>query len=389
MTIELANRLVGFRKKFGYSQEELANQLNVSRQSISNWESGEVTPSIDYLKELAKIYGVSMDDLINCDKPIDDVINKKADAKSESSTNEEKTMNDSEDKSTTSSNGDKVNIGKDGIHVHSKDGDNVDIDLRGIHVNGDDIKKSFYDSDYKATSSYFIKTKKRKKLSDKVNGIVTSVFSLLVVVAYLLLGFLANGWGIYWPLFILIPVPGLICTAIIRRKFNDFPIPLVVTFAYLMVGTYFGLWHPYWLLFLIIPIYYTIFSPIDKAIFDHNLQKEKDDSVITVNGEDIKVHKDVSDSLDSFDERIEKLNNKVSSIDKVVNTVKKESSDVNKDFLDDIKDEIDDVEEEIENLEDDMDDLFDEVDIPLQSKIDYRSKVGSLKAAVKNVKDRL
>lgn len=40
---------------------ELANQLGVSRQAVSRWESGDTTPSVDKLKALAKLYGVSLD----------------------------------------------------------------------------------------------------------------------------------------------------------------------------------------------------------------------------------------------------------------------------------------------------------------------------------------
>lgn len=52
------------RKQKGMSQESLADKLQVSRQSVFKWESGESTPSIDKLKELAKIFNVSLDDLL-------------------------------------------------------------------------------------------------------------------------------------------------------------------------------------------------------------------------------------------------------------------------------------------------------------------------------------
>ena len=70
MNIEIANRLLEYRKKSGLSQEELAEKLNISRQSVSKWERAEASPDTDNLIELAKIYGVTMDDLLNVDKPI-------------------------------------------------------------------------------------------------------------------------------------------------------------------------------------------------------------------------------------------------------------------------------------------------------------------------------
>lgn len=46
------------------SQEQLAEKLNVSRQSISKWESGESLPDVDRLPELSKIVGVTTDYLL-------------------------------------------------------------------------------------------------------------------------------------------------------------------------------------------------------------------------------------------------------------------------------------------------------------------------------------
>ncbi|MFQ7748116.1 MAG: helix-turn-helix transcriptional regulator [Eubacteriales bacterium] len=61
----LREKLIVLRDKAGISQMELANQLDVSRQAVSRWESGDTTPSMDKLKTLAKIYDVSLDWLCN------------------------------------------------------------------------------------------------------------------------------------------------------------------------------------------------------------------------------------------------------------------------------------------------------------------------------------
>lgn len=57
----LREKLIILRDKAGISQMALAHQLGVSRQAVSHWESGDTTPSMDKLKALAKIYGVSLD----------------------------------------------------------------------------------------------------------------------------------------------------------------------------------------------------------------------------------------------------------------------------------------------------------------------------------------
>ena len=61
---KLGNKLYALRKKAGFSQEELSEKLNVSRQAISKWECGESLPDTDNLITIAKLYGVSMDELV-------------------------------------------------------------------------------------------------------------------------------------------------------------------------------------------------------------------------------------------------------------------------------------------------------------------------------------
>lgn len=64
MNLEVANRLVELRKKKGYSQEELAELLGISRQAVSKWETGESLPDTENLMMLSKIYGVLIDTLL-------------------------------------------------------------------------------------------------------------------------------------------------------------------------------------------------------------------------------------------------------------------------------------------------------------------------------------
>ena len=54
-----------FRKKEGLSQEELAEKIEVSRQSVAKWESGETLPDIVKCRELANLFGTKIDNLIN------------------------------------------------------------------------------------------------------------------------------------------------------------------------------------------------------------------------------------------------------------------------------------------------------------------------------------
>ncbi|NLL80054.1 MAG: helix-turn-helix domain-containing protein [Clostridiales bacterium] len=60
----LADKIIQLRKKNGWSQEELANQMNVSRQSVSKWESAQSVPDLDKILQLSQIFGVSTDYLL-------------------------------------------------------------------------------------------------------------------------------------------------------------------------------------------------------------------------------------------------------------------------------------------------------------------------------------
>ncbi len=59
-----ADKLIQLRKKSGWSQEELANQMNVTRQSVSKWESAQAIPELEKIIKLSDLFGVSIDYLL-------------------------------------------------------------------------------------------------------------------------------------------------------------------------------------------------------------------------------------------------------------------------------------------------------------------------------------
>ena len=61
MNMDISERLQELRKKEGYSQEQVAEMLGLSRQAISKWESGQGKPEIDNIIKLTEIYHVSAD----------------------------------------------------------------------------------------------------------------------------------------------------------------------------------------------------------------------------------------------------------------------------------------------------------------------------------------
>jgi transcriptional regulator with XRE-family HTH domain len=72
--MDIASKIIYFRKRLGKSQEAIAEALGLSRQAIAKWESGESLPDINNIIALSKIFGISVDDLVNnedCQKKVE------------------------------------------------------------------------------------------------------------------------------------------------------------------------------------------------------------------------------------------------------------------------------------------------------------------------------
>ena len=65
MTLYFGDNLYSLRKSKGISQEELAERLGVSRQAVSKWERNEAYPDTENLIAISKLFGVTIDELIN------------------------------------------------------------------------------------------------------------------------------------------------------------------------------------------------------------------------------------------------------------------------------------------------------------------------------------
>lgn len=319
MNIETANRLYELRKKNGYSQEELAAKLGLSRQAVSKWERAEASPDTDNLVELAKLYGISLDELLALDKSSSFVKENKDESilkedKSEKIKYEEEDDDDDEDEEDDDDElnininagdtkvqfkggihiedgDDVVHIGKNGIHITSEDGESVHVGMDGIKVKTHE-GKTYNKADFVCSSHQ----------GRSVKATIESIFVPLTVfgslIAYLLLGFIlgARGWACYWVLFLLIPIVPTLIDAIFKKQFCSFAYPILVAGVYCFLGlrfpnlsynlfgkTFTGFWHPWWFLFITIPVYYIIFGPIDDVIRNHSRNKVK----IHINQDDV------------------------------------------------------------------------------------------------------
>jgi len=71
--MNLGNHLFQARKRCGLTQEEVAEKLGVSRQTVSKWETDETLPDIRQSKRLALLYRLSLDELIDFDLDVQEV----------------------------------------------------------------------------------------------------------------------------------------------------------------------------------------------------------------------------------------------------------------------------------------------------------------------------
>ncbi len=279
MNIETANRLAELRKKNGLSQEELASKLGISRQAVSKWERAEASPDTDNLICLARLYGISLDDLLNVGGAVNASGKEQAAKDNDKGTQplgggDEKPMGSEKTDAGAKSDEsiqDAIRIDSSGIHVRDANGSILDIDGQGIKEKKGDVP-------YDGRRPSGIKAWHFEIFHD----IVGKLLSVLAVIAFLLMGFLwtenAMGWRVGWIVFLLVPIGSSLSSAIKKKKFTSFDFPILVAAIYLILGLGWGLWHPEWIIFLAIPVYYAIFAPIDKALSAKRAEKDNDEA---------------------------------------------------------------------------------------------------------------
>lgn len=250
MNIEIANRLVNFRKQNGLSQEQLAEKIGVSRQAVSKWERSEASPDTDNLILLARLYNVSLDELLRTD---DEIPTKEADepVREESDTSGFDASGSAE--GTTYYKKEGVHVGTDGIHVDDGN-EHVHIDNTGIHV------VNSREEVHVTKDGVFVNGECKHDFGFKFSF----PYALLVIIAFVCLGIFLNAWWWCWILFLTIPVFHGTVSAIKRRKIWLFPYEICVVIAYLIMGMFCHWWHPGWIVFLTIPFYRALIRPFKK-----------------------------------------------------------------------------------------------------------------------------
>lgn len=312
MDIKTSNKLYELRKAKGYSQDELADLLNVSRQAVSKWERAESSPDTDNLIALAKLYDISIDDLLDY-KPNnkfnadEENRTKNNDGNSEENAESDfhcKFDNSTDQKAENDDNSNEyhcdfdadntcdpddvldndfpdddenknryIRIDSNGVFVRVRESDKDDydeykvkFDENGCHVHvreSDDDKKGYTE---KHIFKSFDDDKSPKPLIPHVASVaINSSIIILSVIAYLLLGILGGWWHPAWIVFLAIPIFSGMLDAISKRNPNNFPFAVLVTALYLLLGFLGGWWHPAWIAFLFIPVYHILAEALYKA----------------------------------------------------------------------------------------------------------------------------
>ena len=249
MNLEIATRLVELRKQHGLSQEELAEKLGVSRQAVSKWERVEAAPDTDNLIALAKLYGVSLDELLNYTPE------NKSEKTADVGENNKDNIKDNENDDEYDFSDDKkqqVHIGKNGIHL--KDGeDEVHLSWdKGIHIVSSDDGREVNVEKH---------AHKKPEPVNPVAAIIDGVAFILTAIAYIVAGVLTGLWHPLWVMFFF---SGIFSVFADPKRLNSI-FPFLVVGSYLIIGFVANAWHPGWVIFLLIPAYYSIYDAIKKS----------------------------------------------------------------------------------------------------------------------------
>ncbi|MBE6134353.1 MAG: helix-turn-helix domain-containing protein [Erysipelotrichaceae bacterium] len=220
-------RLSRLRNEKHMSQEELAKEIGVEPNVISNWENDISSPDISLIISISNILRVSTDELLG-----------KQQIKGES---------EEVKRSTRIMRALHIRLGKDnaaeeGVNIDAEDGE------VNLHIN---------------------KQKKQKSQSIIITifQIIEGSLFLLALISYILMGIFwtenSMGWKMGWLVFFIPFIIVSTVNAVVSRKIHRFAYPLLVTFVYLLLGFLINGWGIYWFLFITIPAFYAIVSPID------------------------------------------------------------------------------------------------------------------------------
>jgi len=208
MNARVAIRLISLRKGNGLSTEELADELEIPESTVLEWERGETLPDAGHCITLARLYDISLDNLLATDEPVlpQPMPSRSVGAVSKTRKSE----------------------------------------LQEPHA---DFNFEFAGMRFRLSRAKF-------------------PYPIIVTAFYLFLGFFFRWWHPTWLLFMTIPLyytmPDFSGGRDPAKEMMKFAYPVLVVMVYLLLGFILNWWHPSWLIFLTIPLYYILLSSVER-----------------------------------------------------------------------------------------------------------------------------
>ena len=231
MNKDIAKKLETLRKDHGYSQEYIAEKLEVSRQAVSKWESGDSSPDTDHLIGLSKLYGITIDAILNTD------------AKKEKNLEAERENYFDKQYGGFTKSGKKSKAASFPFPV---------LVVALYLLIGFSLDR------WHPTWLLFLTIPLYYIIVSVITGdrgAIHAVYPILVAAAFVFIGFFFGIWHPTWLLFFTIPLYYLVVGKKSIKGFLHAIFPIITALVFLILGFFFGLWHPGWVVFLAIPIW--------------------------------------------------------------------------------------------------------------------------------------
>ncbi|HIZ19612.1 MAG TPA: helix-turn-helix transcriptional regulator [Firmicutes bacterium] len=258
MNIAIANRLVELRSAKGWTQEELAEKLDVSRQAVSKWERAESSPELDKLMALSRLYGISLDSLLDTGfRPEASFPPEESGSCAQGKNGgsaEEREPGDPSGAYPASPAPPRQASGVAVAALSAGGREGLEI-LEALAA--DDAPES---------------VEPARRSAEWILG--SFPYPIAVALVYLLLGFIGNWWHPGWLLFLTVPLyylmgAGIDCARSAGSAWGRIHafllgsglFPVLIVALYLTMGVLWGLWHPGWCIFLLIPLLYCLPEP--------------------------------------------------------------------------------------------------------------------------------
>lgn len=201
--MNIGEKLFELRKSKNLSQEDVANTLNVTRQTISKWETNQSTPDFDKIVPLCELYGITADELLTGKKDENDT-------ESKIETEEEKTPTRQEIRRKS------AEVVSTSVFIYIAAVALISVAIPVLKMDPIVASAIFLIAIGWATARIVkhymsvpkIEKTKKEKFEDEILKQINSIIGIICTVLYFIISFMTMAWYITWVIFI---IDGLIC----------------------------------------------------------------------------------------------------------------------------------------------------------------------------------